>query len=139
MRQRVYTPKGGEWVFTLRLRRRARNEYSPWDSGEWWGTGIHPNTPGEGRGTGIQPETQERGGKRVFTLWGTGIHPEIQERGRKQVSTLTQERGGERVSIMKFRIGVGNGYPSRNSREGWDSGMGINLILLRGVENGYTR
>ena len=96
MRQRVYT---------LRLRRRARNEYSPWDSGEGWGTGIHPNTPGEGRGTGIQPEIQERGGKRVFTLWlSRGV-------GNGYLCAVTQETGGERVFTPRFRKGVENGYP----------------------------
>ena len=42
---------------------------------------------------------------------------------------------------MKFRIGVGNGYPSRNSREGWDSGMGNGYQLdnpERGAKRVYT-
>ena len=59
--------KGEERVFTLILRRGVENGYPSWESGEGWGTGIHPNTPGEGRGTGIQTRDSGKG-------WKTGIH-----------------------------------------------------------------
>ena len=72
--------KGGERVFALILRRRVGNGYPSWIQekvGERVSTlilrrGVGNGYPscdsGEGWGTGIHPETLERGGKRVFTL-----------------------------------------------------------------------
>ena len=62
------------------------------DSGNGWGTGIHPEIQEGAENRYPHADTGEG--------WGTGINHEV------------QDKGGERVSIMKFRIGVGNGYQS---------------------------